>query len=580
MRKVRARGNVIVPGEKEMKNRILIVEDQEINRMMLSQIISSKYEVVEAENGKEAIEILSQQSARIALILLDLVMPVMTGYEVLEQMKKNPEYDAIPIIITTNSASSEDELWTLSSGATEFITKPYQPEILLHRIESILKLQEATAMVHLLKNDQLTGLLNRDYFLDCAQKIRDSYPDKRFDLFCSNIEKFRLVNEKYGVEVGDHFLKEVAAVIREELGAENLPLARFYADYFIGITEQKIDCTEERFIELSEKINQRFSIPNISVKWGLVIDDGSHMSIEQMCDNAIAAVHSIKGQYETNVSIYDTELKEKLLQEQEIIDELDEALDRHYYEVYLQPKVRNGALCWTDAEALVRCNHPDRGLILPNVFIPVLEKTRLITKLDWYVWEEVCKILHRFEENGYGKLSVSVNVSRVDLYEEGFADKMSDLVRKYDIHPSQLHLEITESAVVENLEWIYVIGKSLRKKGFRLEVDDFGSGYSSLKMITQLTVDVLKLDRMLIENESKKPGSLQFIIGLAHWLNMKVVAEGVETREQYEHMFAIGCDYVQGYYAAKPMHWKDFEKNLQQQKASIGGVISESESIL
>ena len=120
---------------------------------------------------------------------------------------------------------------------------------------------------------------------------------------------------------------------------------------------------------------------------------------------------------------------------------------------------------------------------------------------------------------------------------------------------------------MENLEWICVIGKSLREKGFQLEVDDFGSGYSSLKMITQLAMDVLKLDRMLIENEGKKPGSLQFIIGLAHWLDMKVVAEGVETKEQYEHMFAIGCDYVQGYYAAKPMHWKDFEKNLQKQKS-------------
>lgn len=551
-----------------MRNRVLIVEDQEINRMMLAQIVSSKYEVVEAVNGREAMEILEQQSARIALILLDLEMPVMTGYEVLEQMKGNPYYDAIPIIITTNSASSEDELRTLSNGATEFIAKPYQPEILLRRIESILKLQEATAMVHLLQYDQLTGLLNRDYFLDCAQKLKDRYPDKKFDLFCSNIEKFRLVNEKYGVGAGDCFLKEVASAIKEEIAVENLLLARFYADYFVGIAEHQPDYTGTQFIQISERINQRLSIPNISVKWGIVIDDGSHESIEQMCNNAIAAVHSIMGQYETNVSVYNTELKEKLLQEQAVIDDLDEALEKHYYEVYLQPKVKNGELQWTDAEALVRCNHPEMGLIMPGAFIPILERTRLITRLDWYVWEETCKILRRFEENGYGKLSVSVNVSRVDVYEEGFADRIGELVERYQIHPSQLHLEITESAVVENLEWIGKVGKKLREKGFQLEVDDFGSGHSSLKMITQLAVDVLKLDRMLIENESRKPGSLEFIIGLAHWLNMKVVAEGVETREQYEHMFAIGCDYVQGYYAARPMHWKNFEENLQKQKNS------------
>ena len=548
-----------------MKSKILIVEDHEINRMMLSQIISSEYAVIEAENGKEAMDILEQQAARIALILLDLVMPVMSGYEVLEQIAKNPDYDAIPIIITTNNTSSEDELRTLSSGATEFITKPYQPEILLRRIERILKLQEATTMIHRLQYDHLTGLLNRDYFLDCAQKLKDRYPEKRFDLFCTNIENFRIVNEKYGVSTGDRFLKEVASVIKEELAAKDLLLARFYADYFIGIAERQPGFTSDRFVKISEKIHRHFSIPNVSVKWGLAVDDGSHMSIEQMCDNAIEAVHYIDRQYKTNVSIYNAELKEKLLRDQAVIDELDEALDKHYYEVYLQPKVKNEALCWTEAEALVRCHHPEKGILMPNDFIPVLEKTRLITKLDWYVWEETCRLLRRFEDNGYGKLSVSVNVSRLDVYEEDFVDRMVALVEKYHIHPSQLHLEITESAVVENLGWISIVGKKLREKGFRLEIDDFGSGYSSLKMITQVAADVLKLDRMLIENESRKPGCLQFIIGLAHWLDMKVVAEGIETREQYEHMFAVNCDYVQGYYVAKPMHWKDFEKNLQKQ---------------
>lgn len=549
-----------------MKNRILIVEDQEINRMMLNQIISSKYEVLEATNGKEAMEILEQQEACIALILLDLVMPVMNGYEVLERIRENPEYAAIPIIITTNSVSMENELRTLSGGAIEFVGKPYQPEILLHRVENILKLQEATAMVHLLQYDQLTGLLNRDYFLDCAQKLKDRHPEKRYDLFCSNIEKFRFINEKYGTDIGDRFLKEVAEVIREEFAVKDLLLARFYADYFIGITEHNPSYSVEHFTEISEKINRRFSIPNASVKWGIVFDDGSCMSVEQMCDNAIAAVHDIMGRYEANISVFDAKLRERILREQSVIDELDEALDRHYYEVYLQPKVRAGELCWMDAEALVRYRHPEKGLIMPNQFIPILEKTRLIPKLDWYVWEESCKILKRFEEQGLGQLTISVNLSRGDVYEEDFADRMLALVQRYHVRPSQLHLEITESAVVENLEWVCVIGEKLRDKGFQLEIDDFGSGYSSMKLITQLTADVLKLDRSLIENEGRKPGSLLYIIGLAHWLDMKVVAEGIETREQYEHMFEIGCDYVQGYYVAKPMSWRDYEKKLQTQR--------------
>ncbi|MDO4842923.1 MAG: EAL domain-containing protein, partial [Phoenicibacter congonensis] len=320
--------------------------------------------------------------------------------------------------------------------------------------------------------------------------------------------------------------------------------------------------------------SEHLSIPNISVKWGICMDDGNNRFIEQMCDNAIAAVHSIKGRYDTYLCLFDTELKERLTQEQAIVDELDEALEQGQFEVYLQPKVRKGAQRWTDAEALVRWNHSQKGLISPGIFIPVLEKTRLIQKLDWFIWEETCRLLRRWEDRGFGKLDVSVNVSRVDIYENDFEEKIVALVERYGIHPSQLHLEITETACIENIEWVCEVGANLRKRGFVLEMDDFGSGYSSLKMLTQIPVDILKLDQVLIQNESKKPGSLRFIIGLAHWMKLKVVAEGVETKEQFDHMFEMGCDFVQGYYTAKPMHWRDFENNLQNKE--IGGGFYES----
>lgn len=545
-----------------MKSTILIVEDQDVNRMMLSQIVSTKYDVQEARNGLEALTVLKKEAPRIALILLDLIMPVMNGYDFLEKKNQDASLAAIPVIITTTNNSMNDELRALSCGATEYIVKPYTPQVLLRRIESILKLQEATAMLSNLQHDALTGLMSRDYFMAEAKKQRDENPDKVYDVFCANIEKFRYINRKYGPAAGDKLLKEVAEMLTTTIQDGNMLIARFYADCFIGMAERRTDF-EETFLERKkEGVRTAFSLPDVSIKWGVVPDDRS-ASIEQMCDNAIEAVHSIKVDLDETVCIFSQEMKERLHAESLIVAGLDEALQKGYYEVYLQPKVKKGDLYWQNAEALVRLNHPEWGFVPPNDFIPVLEKTGNINKLDWYMLESCCKILRRFADEGLGQVVFSVNMSRVSLHKENFVERVVELVKSYGIAPSQLHIEVTESVFIENISEAVEV---LRNHGFIIEMDDFGNGYSSLNMIAMLPVDVLKFDRALVVNECTRASGLQFLVAQAHWLGMEVVAEGVETQEQFDHITAIGCDYVQGFYVARPMPWRDFEVKLNNYK--------------
>ena len=255
------------------------------------------------------------------------------------------------------------------------------------------------------------------------------------------------------------------------------------------------------------------------------------------------------------------------MRNQEITDEMEKALLEEQFVVYLQPKYKTTTRELCGAEALVRWIHPEWGFQSPGEFIPLFEKNGFITKLDQYVWEKVCMLLHEWDRKGLRSIPVSVNVSRADIYNVNLADILKGLAETYELEPSRIHLEVTESAYTEDPKQIIETMVNLRDLGLLVEMDDFGSGYSSLNMLNQLPLDVLKLDMKFIQNEMAKPaeqGILRFIMELAHWMNLYVVAEGVESEEQLERLGELGCDYVQGYYLAKPMPGTAFEQLLQQ----------------
>lgn len=541
--------------------KILVIEDNEINREILSEILSETYQVLEAENGREGLEILKKYKESISLILLDVMMPVMDGFAFLEEVQKEEELALVPVIVMTQKDSEEDEVRALSHGATDFVPKPYRPQVLLHRVASIIKLRENASIVNQFQYDRLTGVYSKEFFY---RRVRDCLlenPDTEYNIVCSNVENFKLYNDAFGTKEGDLLLKKIARFIIDGMGNTVL-CGRLGADRFIWVQERRLEVDNKLIANMTEIVNEK----NVVMKWGVYEVTDRTLPVEQMCDRAQLAADSIKGQYNCHFAVYDDRLRTKLLREKAITDAMETALVEKQFIVYLQPKYSLNDDCMAGAEALVRWIHPEWGFMSPGEFIPLFEKNGFIPRLDQYVWEEVCAKMQEWKEKGYPLIPVSVNVSRADVFKSDLVEKLLDITERYGVEPAYLHLEITESAYAENPNQIIATVEKLKDLGFIIEMDDFGSGYSSLNMLNQMKLDILKLDMKFIQNEMEKSEEhsiLRFIVRLAHWMNLRVVAEGVETKEQVERLREMGCDYVQGYYFAKPMPTVEFEELLK-----------------
>mgnify|MGYP003079481562 CR=1 FL=1 len=427
---------------------------------------------------------------------------------------------------------------------------------------SIIHLRETAAMINLVQYDRLTGLYSKEFFYQRVRETLMQHTDREYDIICSDIVNFKLINDIFGIPAGDHLLNEIGRLYKKVAGKNGI-CGHFHADQFACLLERRWEYTDELFIRCNARVNTLPNARNVVMKWGIYQVADRNVSVEQMCDRALLAARSIKGRYGTYFAAYDDELRNRLLREQAITDSMEPALAKKEFEVYLQPKYRIQDYRLAGAEALIRWNHPEWGFQSPAEFIPLFEKNGFITKLDRYVWELACRVLREWEDKGYPSIPVSVNVSRADIYNEDLADGLLKLVKKYNLPPSRLHLEITESAYTEDPNQIIDTVSRLRELGFIIEMDDFGSGYSSLNMLNQMPIDILKLDMIFIRNETAKPvnqGILRFIMGLARWMDLSVVAEGVETREQLERLREIGCDYVQGYVFYRPMPQEEYEQ--------------------
>lgn len=491
------------------------------------------------------------------------MMPVMDGYTFLDRIKGVEELALIPVIVMTQGDSEEDEVSALAHGATDFVPKPYRPRVILHRVANLIKLRETASLVNQFQYDRLTGLYSKEFFYQKVRERLQNDPEQEYTIVCTNIENFKLYNDNFGVLAGDMLLQKMADLLREKSG-ENAICGRFSADRFL--------CLQERDQELEDRdiITEGFTpqIKNAVMKWGIYEITDHTLPVEQMCDRALLAADSIKGQYNRHFALYNDTLRGKLLREKAITDTMETALAEGQFIVYFQPKYSLNDKCMAGTEALVRWIHPEWGFMSPGEFIPLFEKNGFIPHLDQYIWEQVCKKLQEWKEKGYSLLPVSVNVSRADIYQIDLVDTLMRTTRKYGIDPGYLHLEITESAYSENSGQMLDTVNQLRKRGFIIEMDDFGSGYSSLNMLNQMKIDILKLDMKFIQNEMAKPvdqSILNYIISMSHGIGLSVVAEGVETREQLERLSEIGCDYVQGYYFAKPMPAIEYEEILKTQ---------------
>lgn len=411
-------------------------------------------------------------------------------------------------------------------------------------------------------HDILTGLLNKEqFYIETAKLIKENR-DVKYCLVCSNIKDFKFVNELFGIEKGNEILKKQAEYMKNFIGEDSLA-ARLHADRF-AMCMPRIRFDEDLINEAITGIQEAFK--NSSFHMHIFVGVYDIHDVEErvsiMCDKANLASETIKNEYKSSVAYYTEHLLEKSIEERKIIGEFDRALDNEEFVMFLQPQVDVSGKPF-GSEALVRWQHPDKGLLAPGVFIDVFEKTGFVYRLDRYMWDKAVKQLAEWKKRGINDYHISVNISTKDFYLIDVYETFVGLVEKYDIDPKLLKLEITETALMSDFNKNMVIIKRLQKYGFDIEIDDFGSGYSSLNMLKDISADVLKIDMGFLrasENEVKGQDILESIIGLANKLGMRVITEGVEKKTQVDMLYDMGCKMFQGYYFSKPIPVDEFEK--------------------
>lgn len=413
--------------------------------------------------------------------------------------------------------------------------------------------------------DQLTGLWNRDYFFEIAGKTIRENPEEEFLMVATDIYHFKLFNEILGTSTGDDLLLAFAQAYREHCRRKWV-FSRIGGDRF-ALLLPKSDFVEERFLQIVHGVLER---KNYSMKvhcyTGVyeIVDPTLH--VESMYDRAFMAVESMKGDMQKEIAYYQEEILHQRIHETTTLDELDRALLNDEFVIYLQPQLDLEGQRVVSAEALIRWNKPGRGIVFPGEFIPIFENHGMIAKLDYYVWELACRQLAQWKEEGRFERSIAVNISAKDFYLSDLYESITGLVEKYGVNPAHLKLEITETAFVLDVKKQMELVRKLQEYGFIIEIDDFGSGYSSLNSLKEIEVDLLKMDLKFFEKtgDSKRAEKIvSSVITLANDLGMPVIAEGVETAEDVEMVKAAGCQMVQGYYYAKPMPVADFEKYLE-----------------
>ena len=550
---------------------VLVVDDELINREILGQILSEEYHVIFAEDGKKGLAAIRDHRNDLALILLDLVMPGIHGLDLLKLIKSNKEMKHIPVIVLTSDHKSE--VPSLQLGASDFIPKPYPlPEIIMARVKRTIELEEDRKLIQSTEKDSLTGLYNREYFFRYAEQFDLRNKEIPMDAILVNINHFHNINERYGKEYGNTVLRHLADLIRVLLRKSGGFSCRLEADTFL------IYCRHgEHYKEMMEQAASDFddnaaaSGNRFHLRMGVYPDVDKSIDIERRFDRAKMAADTGRNKYGQTISYYDNKLHNEKLYEEQLLDDFRSALEQRQFLVYYQPKfdVRKDKPVLASAEALVRWKHPRLGMIDPGLFIPLLEDNGLVQKLDHYVWKEAAAQIRRWKDTLGVTVPVSVNVSRVDMYDPELISIFKKTIEENRLTTAEYLLEITESAYTDNSIQIINIVKQLRKLGFRIEMDDFGTGYSSLNMLSMLPIDALKLDMKFIRtafSERKDTRMIELIIDIAEYLNVPVIAEGVETEEQLTTLKALGCDIVQGYYFSRPVPAEEFETFIIQKK--------------
>ena len=558
----------------EEKRQVLLIEDDIVCQEIMKASIGGVYDVIVAESGEKALEIIRAQHETLSMVLLDLNLPGIKGIDVLSTIKNDPEFSRLPVIVMTTDSEAEVECLTL--GAIDFIPKPYPAsEVILARILRTVELSEGRETLRLTERDHLTGLYNKEFFYRYAVQFDLYHKDEPTDAIVFDVNHFHTINDRFGRARGNEILKRIANNAKSYVDETGGIACRYGADTFM-LYGPHIDDYEGLLSRLSACLDDVDDGANrVRLRMGVYIDADKTVDIERRFDRAKMAADNARDNLTDPIGYFDHSMREAEILEEQLIDDFQTALREKQFIVFYQPKfdIRQDEPVLASAEALVRWKHPTLGMVSPGVFIPLFEKNGLIQALDHYVWCQAASQIKAWKDEFHVTLPVSVNVSRIDLYDPELTDKFLTIAKNNGLSIQDLLLEITESAYTEKTDQIITTVENMRKIGFRIEMDDFGSGYSSLSMLSKMPIDALKLDMQFIRSAFKEQTDtrlLEAMIGLAKSFEVPTIAEGVETAEQYRILKEMGCDIIQGYYFSRPLPAEEFEPFIIQKQETEG----------
>lgn len=419
----------------------------------------------------------------------------------------------------------------------------------------------------MMETDALTGLMNRNTFCRAVELLPisdEAIAGGEYAMVFFDIVHFKAVNDIFGTAEGDRLLRYIAKTVTESGPADDLA-SRFGSDRFTIFTHMAGSALEERLEKILGRI-ETYDLPiAIMCSMGVYVTEGRRLSAELMVDRAILAQSVIKGSYTQRFSYYDEELRNAMLTEQEITGMMEGALRNKHFVIYYQPQYNHTTGMLVGAEALVRWKHPDRGLISPGIFIPIFEKNGFITRLDMYVFEEVCIFLQKCMKEELPLVPVSTNFCRHDIFMPDFVERLEEIRTQYEIPVKYLRIEITESSIRGNSRMTNEVIARLHECGYIVEMDDFGSGYSSLNVLKDIRMDIVKLDMLFLSEETggNRGGTiLSSIVRMLRWLEVPLIAEGVETIQQADYLRSIGCEVIQGYLYARPLPQEEYRQRV------------------
>ncbi len=694
------------------KRRMIVIDDDTENQNVLEKVFHDDYFIIYAKDEKTALIRIRLYGKAISVIYLNIDSTGIDGYYVLEQLQKNKELKFIPVVIIGNISQREMCLRMITMGASDFVLKPLDENILrirtnsaicksenemLHDENSLLSLQrdletkyhavfenigtvvieynwlggtfsydstiskyiagnfddrplwqillsdmvassiDVSAMQNMVhglaektnqpngsmevmlktpdkhkhwfsmhafrrlnefnvtskiiitftdinddvladeklkfqaERDDLTGIYNRRTFLKKVEEEVRNHPANTFYLFMGDIDNFKFINERFGRQKGDELLQYTAEKL-SNLAVKVDLCGRLLNDNFAILIRNEREITE-KIKPLIENLYENYPLGiRITCTTGGYLIDDQDIIADDILDKASLARDSIKGKYGEYFAVYNDSMIKKIQQEKEITNHMEEALANREFQVYYQPQFNHATRQIVGVEALARWISPQKGMIMPGVFIPVFEKNGFITKLDEFVWNRAAMDMRNWMERGYNPVPVSVNVSREDTNDPKLCDKLLDIVRRNNIPIELFRLEITESLFVEDAQRLIEVVDKLHSLGFLIEMDDFGSGYSSLNILKDVSVDVLKLDLRFFygdKNLDRGGAIVNAVMRMSRWLRMPVIAEGVETKEQADFLLSLNCHVIQGYLYGKPMPHEEFEKNMLDNEVKI-----------